>query len=142
MCVFRSYNNPNLYCIEVDDSIYSSMLWIPPIDTLVQINAQSFAVDSIVNYSTFCSNECSNAIPTASSKIISSYVYPNPASSFITIVTEDNLSKINTSLYDLSGNLIFKGDNREININCFPSGIYMLKLEHNNQQELIKLVIQ
>ena len=61
---------------------------------------------------------------------VKTLVYPNPASGVIYIQTEDKI--IQSNIYSLSGNMIysFSGDeNREINTELWPAGIYILQLE-------------
>jgi len=72
--------------------------------------------------------------------------YPNPASNIITIKSMQDLMQLNIEIYDLSGKLImnkliFK-DNLTIDINDIQSGVYMLKIKHNDASQIHKLIIQ
>ena len=58
------------------------------------------------------------------------------------IITENTSSDILTELYNLSGKLVYTGNKRIIPVSQLPSGIYLLKLNQLNKQELIKVVIQ
>ncbi len=73
-------------------------------------------------------------------------IYPNPATNIITINSKLDFLELNLEIYDLSGKLImnkmiFK-DNLTININEIQSGIYMLKIKHNDACQIHKLIIQ
>lgn len=62
-------------------------------------------------------------------------VYPNPASSFITV---ERVSDSQIEIYSLTGSLLIKSTDKTINIEHLPAGIYLVKTNNINQR-LIKL---
>jgi hypothetical protein len=64
-------------------------------------------------------------------------IYPNPASSEITIETKDHLVQ-NVSVIDLLGNVIFIGKNSPLDISYLPPGYYFLKTELEDKQIIMK----
>ncbi|MEL0455744.1 LamG-like jellyroll fold domain-containing protein [Flavobacteriaceae bacterium SZ-1-7] len=71
-------------------------------------------------------------------------VYPNPTSSNLTIQGNDDFlvgAKLN--IYDITGRIITSkkliNNTAELNINAFPSGIYLMKIT-NNGQTLVKRI--
>jgi hypothetical protein len=123
-------NNPNLTCIEVDDTSWSNSNW----DT----SLWWFSNDSISSFSQDCNIPCGNT--NINEKENSSHIYPNPTSSVINIVNEDTSSEILTELYNLAGELVHKGTDRTLHVELLPTGIYMLKVAYGNKQEIIKVV--
>ncbi len=62
-------------------------------------------------------------------------VFPNPASSYITINGETNIP---VEIYSITGNLLIKTTDKNIQIKHLPNGIYLLKSGEFNQR-LIKM---
>ncbi len=64
-------------------------------------------------------------------------VYPNPSSSKVTIEGDDFLVGAQLHIYDITGRIIaskkLNSNNAELDINAFPSGIYLLKVTNNGQ---------
>ncbi|HXU27590.1 MAG TPA: T9SS type A sorting domain-containing protein, partial [Bacteroidia bacterium] len=71
-------------------------------------------------------------------------VYPNPASSFITVATDTKISLI--EMYDISGKVIISEipstNTHTIQLNGVEPGIYFLKTEKNNQISVQKIIVR
>ena len=73
-------------------------------------------------------------------------VYPNPASDFVKINTE-NASLQNVAIFDITGkevmNLNLSENNANINVSSLDNGIYLMKItDANNHHQAVKLVIK
>lgn len=68
-------------------------------------------------------------------------VYPNPASDFLTIQTEDQSE---VTLIDLTGRKVFTsvGKEQRIALNDFSSGVYIVKVSTANHRYLRRVLIQ
>jgi len=83
----------------------------------------------------------------ASETIAGLSVYPNPASSFVTVNTDGATLK-NIAVYDISGKEVINFNNLSVNnmtINTsdLEKGIYLMKIEDaNNNHQAVKLVIK
>lgn len=66
-------------------------------------------------------------------------VYPNPAIDFINI---DTKYPINFVLYDLAGKVILTGNENIINVSSVNNGLYILKIQQNNNTSIHKIMIQ
>ena len=67
-------------------------------------------------------------------------VYPNPTNGLITIETNQEIKSV--KLFSLDGKLLLEGQNSNLQIDNFPSGIYMLYLESVNGTTLYKKIIK
>jgi hypothetical protein len=68
-------------------------------------------------------------------------IFPNPASSEITIELRDD-SPFSIYFYDLYGRLLFKtNDKKKIELNCLTNGTYILRVKINNEFYTKKLMI-
>ncbi|MCM5661790.1 reprolysin-like metallopeptidase [Galbibacter mesophilus] len=74
-------------------------------------------------------------------------VIPNPVISQTTIYSSASQSETNLSLYDISGQLVFSekrmsNSNGEIELNLdkFPSGLYLLNVENSETTKTIKII--
>jgi len=68
------------------------------------------------------------------------YLYPNPASNFITLVTENAIENI--SVVDIMGKEIWKGTTKTIDVSGFQNGIYFLKIKFENFEVLTEKIIK
>ena len=118
--VFNALNNPNLYCIKVDDAIWSSSNW-------TDIDSQSY-------YSESCNSTGINE-----NQVINLNVYPNPTTGIIRIEA-DGIEKI--EIIDLHGKQIYGGNENEINLSLEPDGIYIIKVITDLQTITQKLIKQ
>ncbi|WP_084274433.1 T9SS type A sorting domain-containing protein [Crocinitomix catalasitica] len=104
-------DNPNLYCIAVDNPTYSENAWTE--------------VDEIVSFRENC-----NTLTATSSTVINYQIYPNPAKEFLTIEIEQKADQF--SLHDLSGKEIRSGHlnqgSNSINLEEMAPGLYILHI--------------
>jgi len=117
---FNATFNPNLYCIEVDDSTWSTANWTN--------------IDSIAYFS----NDCTTGLPNEL-QITELKVFPNPTTGLITIQAE-NINKIELS--DIQGKQIYTGKETEIDLSQQPQGIYIIKVTTNKQTITKKIIKQ
>ena len=73
-------------------------------------------------------------------------VYPNPVSNYLSLSTfNETFSPISYQIYNSIGNLmsegIITGQDQQINVSNFYSGVYFLKLKVNNT-DIIKKIIK
>lgn len=70
-------------------------------------------------------------------------IYPNPANAYFTIA---NAPGSFMHLYNLSGQIVMRKNisqpMEKVNTKHLPSGIYIIKLQHNNHQQNQRIVIQ
>ncbi|MGQ8335033.1 serine hydrolase [Sunxiuqinia sp. A32] len=82
--------------------------------------------------------------PTSSPSIESNKfrVFPNPATDYIRIETS-NQKSFQLEIYSSNGNLVLHvKNNRNIDINDLPAGIYFIKMQTGNNSEYQKLIIK
>jgi hypothetical protein len=76
------------------------------------------------------------------------YVYPNPASDYITIESHEKTRDAEIELFDLNGNSLVKSslkpfqDKTTIYIGSLKPGEYLLKISGNNKTYLVKKVVK
>jgi hypothetical protein len=113
---FSTKNNPNLTCIEVDDSLWSNTHW--PYK------------DSTAVFSTLCSNSCFTGINENRFSKLS--VYPIPAGKFIVIDFGERVPALVVNVIDGLGQLISSNhydSGNQITLNMkVPAGIYFLQI--------------
>jgi len=68
-------------------------------------------------------------------------VYPNPATHFITVKAE-NVSTCIISIFDITGNEIFRTESNTIKVSELESGYYLITLTNGNQMATQKLIIK
>lgn len=113
-----SYNNPNLFCIQVDAGQPSGLNWWK---------------DSWANYSTNCSLGVDDI------KKSSIQIFPNPVKEKFTITTNDKIENI--EIYSQTGQLLKTAKSKEVNISNLLKGNYLVKIKtdkENITQKIIK----
>jgi len=117
---FFAINNPNLFCIQVDDSLYSVTNW--------ESGIGDFGFDSIAQFSEDCS--LLTSVTEINETRIS--VYPNPTLSQINFSTPSNVQ-----LTDLTGQIVAQRKNTStLDLSDLPSGAYILTITNYNGQIL------
>lgn len=70
-------------------------------------------------------------------------LYPNPSSGIITITTDE---KVNITVTDMSGKVVYKGENYEdgssINLSVLQKGFYIAQLSHGHITTTQKIIIE
>jgi hypothetical protein len=110
---FWATGNPNLICVQVDDTVYANSYWRDdfPTGTLFRLNCSGVGINTI-----------------AQSKSLQ--VYPNPTTGNIYLSENSNIL-----LTDLLGNLILEQKNiNQLDILSLPSGMYFLRVGDNLKQ--------
>ena len=74
----------------------------------------------------------------------STSVYPNPTTSNFTIQTSiTDLSSVKLQIFNVIGKRVYKQNglnSKTINVSFLKNGIYILQIQHNNQQKTLKLI--
>lgn len=109
---FNSTDNANLSCIEVDDAAYSTTNWTD--------------IDAGASFS----EDCSGSSEINEIKAMVMNVYPNPASSQITVETDAEIESI--SIFDVTGALVQKENTTSFSIAKLEKGVYTLSILTNN----------
>lgn len=103
---FSSINNPNLFCIQVDDAAWSETNWT-----------------SVDEWTSF--NEDCNYMNIEDVDMLKISLYPNPVNDIL------NFSEklIEFTIYDVSGKMIISQQNiiNQINLSSLPKGNYLVK---------------
>ncbi len=108
---FLASNNPNLSCIEVDNTAWSNINW-PYIDPTASF-----------------SENCSGVGITDNNETKAPTFYPNPTTGSIYLPEPANIT-----LSDLSGKLLLEEKNKkQLDISALPAGMYFLSFGENNK---------
>lgn len=122
---FEAINNPNLACIQVDDVAYSTANWTD--------------IDPQTSFSEDCTLSV-NSLDLGSSMSM----YPNPASNYVTIGSSSNDIITKIELYTLQGKKVKLrlSPNAPIDISDVAKGVYLVKVQTQNEITTKKLIIQ
>lgn len=104
---FNSTQNPNLFCIQVDNAAYSNSNW-PNKDTWS-------------NYNVNC-----GYLSVENSKQLKVSFYPNPVKKYFHVQTEDKLQNI--EFYSLNGQVVKKSFQKDTDVSTLPKGNYVVKI--------------
>jgi hypothetical protein len=123
---FNALNNPNLQCILVDDTAYSTANWtnIDPTTTFVETQ-----------------EEC-DALSVNEFNLDIFKIYPNPANNYIVIESIQPINDI--KIFDLSGKLVktFNSQSLKYNISNLSKGIYIIEIKTHLELKIQKLIIE
>jgi hypothetical protein len=127
---FDAAFNPNLTCIQVDNVGYSNANW-------------SGGKDASAHFSTNCDFA---AVP-AIDNLATVQIFPNPASNYLTIALGINNKKVEVTITDITGKIIYTTiatDTQKIavNTNDFAKGIYVVQIQTADFMMTKKLVIE
>ena len=67
-------------------------------------------------------------------------VFPNPTNNIINIELENYNGEINLEFYDLSGKLLKSTISKNLDIEEYSSGIYLLKVAYDNKFQKVKII--
>lgn len=120
---FSALYNPQLYCIEVDDSIYSTNNW-------TQIDTQCV-------FSENCSITLSLEEEYTENQIL---LYPNPTSNILNFNSSLKIDQI--EIRDMAGSLTKKSipNQHYISLEKLPSGIYIASISIGNSRIVRKVI--
>lgn len=116
---FFTTGNPNLTCIQVDDAVWSTTNWTN--------------IDATSSFSEDCSSAGINDL-----KVTTMNVYPNPASSLITIDTKEQIESV--LIFDLFGSLVKHESTTSFSIEELSSGVYIAHVRTNTGISRIRFV--
>ncbi|MBA3705177.1 MAG: T9SS type A sorting domain-containing protein, partial [Bacteroidetes bacterium] len=131
-------------CLKIITASGDTCSYCHPIgkDSLGNVYRQSGFSMSVVRYNGTTVGISENT------SITSIDVYPNPANSFVTIVTNQKITdeKPIISLYNMKGELILQQNlvqnKTELDINGFANGIYLVHVTSNGKSDAIKFIKQ
>jgi len=70
-------------------------------------------------------------------------IYPNPAEDFLHIETKNNIDISRLSFYAMNGKKIKEeGSSNKIDVSSMPSGVYLLKIQTNSNEKVIKRFVK
>jgi Leucine-rich repeat (LRR) protein len=124
--LFEAKFNPNLYCIQVDNSTWSEEHW-NDIDPQAEF-----------------SENCPTGIDDSYSET-GIAMYPNPCTDYLTITNYDNNYRI--EILNIIGQLIFSRNNSstsssyEIDLSGFSNGVYFVKLFDQQKTTIKKIIV-
>ena len=127
---FNAYENPNLKCIEVDDSTWSTNNWSH--------------IDSVAIFRHNCENDCSTSV--SDNSVFKLNVFPNPNSGSFYIVS--NLTQRGTlKILNLTGQEVFSSSVQFVNGRHYLKtglipGIYILHFVQGNSRYVKKIKIE
>jgi type IX secretion system substrate protein len=125
--VFNALNNPDLYCIQVDDSLAS-------------VNYEGWEKDAQAEYSEDCGY---TGVEDFAPHIASIRCQPNPCQGTATIQFKSKeVGKAIIEIFDLNGNLVFRQEveampsenTMDIDLGGYSPGAYFLQLRVNGRQ--------
>ena len=122
--------NTTLSCIDVDDSLVATALWVPGGD---------FKFDNY-SFSNNCGLPCSGSISDVINTTFDISLYPNPTNENVTISIENFNGNIQTEVYDLIGNKLQTTNKTTISLIDYYKGIYILKVAYGDRVEEIKVI--
>ena len=107
---FSVINNPNLSCIQVDDAVWSTTNWTN--------------IDSGASFS----ENCGVGIDEITFSEVN--VYPNPASSQITIDSYELVEGI--KIFSMFGELVQQEILKSFSVSSLPNGVYIMNIQTSN----------
>ena len=106
---FNATNNPNLSCIQVDDATYSTTNWTD-IDATASFSENCGGTSSLEEYNALSIN-----------------LFPNPASSTLTIETVATIESIH--IFNVNGTLAQSETTNNFSVESLTSGIYIIHVK-------------
>ena len=118
---FNALNNPDLYCIQVDDALWSTANW-PNIDD-----------------QSYFDEDCSLSVNEHDLEF-SITMYPNPVTDELTIDLKNQLQLKQVMVYSLSGKLVVQTNQANLNLGRLNAGFYIVQIETNKGMINKKLI--
>lgn len=118
--LFYTQGNPGLACIEVDDASYSTSNWtyIDP--------TSSFSID------------CDGGLGLQTNEITEMTLYPNPATTLLTIDTEELIRSI--SIFNVSGKRVQYETVPTFSVQELPQGVYLVNIVTENGVQTLRFI--
>ena len=130
MTSINATSNPTLTCIDVDDSLFTTAVWIP--GSAYQFDNYSFSTD--------CGLPCSSSITDIQENTNSINLYPNPTQDQITIDIKGYNGSVNVEVYDLQGRLLETTRTTTVSLRKYERGIYIFKVSYGEITEEVRVV--
>jgi hypothetical protein len=128
---FETTFNPNLFCIETDNLIWSQTNW----------TVDNGSIDTQTSFSENCNYPAGCNYTTNIKEYQSNLsIYPNPTNYIIQIEIENYNGNFEAELYDFTGKLLKTANNTSLSLVDYPSGIYLLKVAYGDSVEQLKVV--
>ena len=125
---FRAMNNPNLNCIQADDSAWATL-------NLTYIDSQT-TFSNNCNYPASCWST-SSYIQENTTK---TSLFPNPANDLITLAIKNYNGSFNVEIYDLQGRLLESTKSKTISIKKYSKGLYIFRVSYANKSEELRVL--
>jgi hypothetical protein len=119
--------NPNLSCIEVDDSSSAAFYYYALLESHTSYSENC-------NYPAGCFTNSIEEYPSNLS------IYPNPTNNLIQIDIENYNESFKANLYDFTGKLSETTNSTSLRLAEYPTGIHLLKVAYGNRVEQLKVV--
>lgn len=117
----KAFNNPNLFCIDVDDP-------------------ENIGNDWEVDEQVYFSEDCNLGLEDVLDKQIT--IYPNPVKNKLNISTSNDIVINKISVYDILGKKVIEktGNQRQINLSGLAKGLLLVKIETNDGMVVKKII--
>jgi len=126
MSKMYTYDNPNLFCIQIDDLDYANNVYC---DEFFQ---DGWCKDDWTEYSEFCE------LGTEDSTNISFTIYPNPSQNTLFIEIQGPIETV--KIYNLQGQLINESFTSSIDVSKLSIGLYFVQVTVAGKSETKKFV--
>ena len=125
---FKASNNPNLTCIFVDDTVYSSTHW-----NLIDPTSHFVATQAECDAQNIDKNQFNKAIK----------FYPNPVNNILTITNKTNLD-LKIYIYNILGMMVYQAETlpEQIDTSHLQTGMYLIKIDSKNLSITKKLIVK
>lgn len=119
------FDNPSLFCIQVDDVDYAN-------------NYQGWIKDNWAEYNEDCSLGLNEALETQL------FIYPNPSKNVLMFFNESDYNIKSIKVYDVLGQLVLKENNFEnqLSISDLDNGLFFVKIETDQGVSTQKVIKQ
>lgn len=115
--VMYAYDNPNLYCIQVDDvNLANSKICDEP-------NRHGWCKDATASYSEFCE------LGTEDFTLADFQLFPNPTGNLLNIQSKENIESV--KIYSTQGILVKEVSSKTIDVSQLTAGLYFIQLTAN-----------
>ena len=118
--IFVTYNNPNLYCIQVDDIEYA--------------NNSNWQKDDWAEYS----EECELGLE--DNNVISFTIYPNPVQDVLFLDSPQQIESV--KIYSLHGKLVKEDISSSVDVSQLITGLYFAQVTVNGKTGIYKFIKQ
>jgi Leucine-rich repeat (LRR) protein len=126
--VMYAYDNPNLFCIQVDDVNYANSQIC---DTS---NGIGWCIDATTSYSENCLINTEDFATTAFR------LFPNPTGNFLNIQSKENVESV--KIYTTQGILVMEVSSKSIDVSQLTAGLYLIQITAHGKSLTEKFIKQ